>query len=76
MDSYLRKILKVISILRFIELLTYGSGSNGPVSKDNTVKTRSGKTAGIKALLIPDDNSVPPYYYPFISEAKFSLANI
>lgn len=75
MDSYLRKILNVIPIFRFIELLTSEPGSNRPVSKDNIVNVMAEKSAGRKALLIPVDNSVPPFHHPFISEAKFSLAN-
>jgi len=74
--SYLRKILNVISIPRYIELLTFRSGPDSPVLKDNTVKTRSGKTSGLNAVLIHDYNSAPPFHYLFISEAKISLANI
>ena len=76
MVSYLREILKVISLLRFIELLTSGSGNDSPVSKDNTVKAWSGKTAGSRSVLIHADNSVLPFHHLFISEAKISLANI
>lgn len=77
MNSYLRNILTVIIISRFVELSIAKSGITNPVLQDNNPDPAGEQAAGLIGIIIPNDkNSIQPFYNPNKSEAKFSLPEI